>query len=141
MPIGKGGFHTISLYMDMYSEKVFGFKFTTYGSTATTISSLNKICQTYCMPKVFMADGGTHFSGHKVANWCAKHGSQYHQVAAYSPWVNGLLEGTNGKLLSQLKCLCAPNLGEDEWEKMTPFADLPENWPTFLNTAIEQLNK
>ena len=32
-------------------------------------------------------------------------------------------------------------IGEDEWEKMTSFADLPENWPIFLNTAIEQLNK
>ena len=52
------------------------------------------------MPEVFMADGGTHFSGHKVADWCVKHGSRYHQVAAYSPWVNGLLEGTNGTLLS-----------------------------------------
>ena len=55
--------------------------------------------------------------------------------------MNGLLEGTNGKLLSQLKRLCTPNLGEDEWEKMTSFADLPENWPMFLDTAIEQLNK
>ena len=61
MPIGKGGFHTIGLDMDVYSQKVFGFKFTTYGSTGTTISSLNKIRQTYCMPKVFMADGSTHF--------------------------------------------------------------------------------
>ena len=120
MPIGKGGFHTISLYMDVYSQKVFGFKFTTYGSTTMTILSLNKIRQTYRMPEVFMADGGTHISCHEVADWCAKHTSRYHQVAAYSPWVNGLLEGTNGKLLSWLKRLCAPNLGEDEWEKMTP---------------------
>ena len=141
MPIGKGGFHTIGLYMDVYSQKIFGFKFTTHGSTATTISSLDKIRQTYRMPKVFMADGGTHFSGHQVADWCTKHGSRYHQVAAYSPWVNGLLEGTNGKLLSQLKCLCAPNFGEDEWEKITSFGDLPGNWPAFFDTAIEQLNK
>ena len=141
MPIGKGGFHTIGLYMDMYSEKIFGFKFTTYGSTATTISSLDKIRQTYRTPEVFMADGGTHFSGHEVADWCMKHRSQYHQVTAYSPWVNGLLEGTNGKLLSQLKCLCTPNLVKDEWEKISFFGDLPGNWPTFFNTAIEQLNK
>ena len=55
--------------------------------------------------------------------------------------MNGLLEGTNGKLLSRLKRLCAPNFGEDEWEKITSFGDLPGNWPTFFDTAIEQLNK
>ena len=47
MPIGKGGFHTIGLYMDVYSQKIFGYKFTTYGSTATTIASLNCIRQMY----------------------------------------------------------------------------------------------
>lgn len=52
------------------------------------------------MPEVFMADGGTHFASHTVGEWCIKQGSQYHKVAAYSPWVNGLLEGTNRKLLS-----------------------------------------
>jgi len=103
MPVGIGGFHTIGLYMDVYSQKVFGFKFTGYGTTVTTISSLEKIRQLYQVPEVFMADGGTHFLGHAVAEWCENHGSRYQQVAAYSPWVNGLLEGTNGKLLSRLK--------------------------------------
>ena len=113
MPTGKGGFHTIRLYMDVYSQKVFGFQFTTYGTTTTTTASLEKIRQTYCVPEVFMADGGSRFSGCDIADWCEVHGSRYHQVTAYSPWVNGLLEGANGKLLSRLKCLCAPDLGED----------------------------
>jgi hypothetical protein len=55
MPLGKGGFHTIGLFMDVYSQKIFGFKFTTYGSTVTTIASLNRIRQMYRMPEVFMA--------------------------------------------------------------------------------------
>jgi len=140
MPLGKGGFHTIGLFMDVYSQKIFGFKFTTYGSTATTIRSLNRIRQTYRMPEVFMADGGSHFAGAAVGEWCIEHNSRYQQVAAYSPWVNGLLEGTNGKLLSRLKRLCAPNLGEDEWAKITKFEDLPGVWPDHFDTAIEQLN-
>jgi len=140
MPVGKGGFHTIGLFMDVYSQKIFGFKFTTYGSTATTIASLNRIRQMYRMPEVFMADGGSHFAGTAVGEWCLGHNSRYQQVAAYSPWVNGLLEGTNGKLLSRLKRLCAPNLGEDEWAKITKFEDLPAVWPDHFDTAIEHLN-
>jgi hypothetical protein len=140
MPVGRGGFHTIGLFMDVYSQKIFGFKYTSHGTTATTIASLNCICQLYCMPEVFMADRGSHFAGHAVRDWCDEHASHYHQVSAYSPWVNNLLEGTNGKLLSHLKCLCAPNLGEDEWAKITKFEDLPANWLTHFDTAIEQLN-
>ena len=140
MPMGKGGFHTIGLYMDVYSQKIFGRKFTTYGTTATTIALLNKIRHAYQMPEVFMADGGSHFMGHDVAEWCLEHGSRYEQVAAYSLWVNGLLECTNGILLSHLKRLCAPDLGEDEYAKITSFDNLPHNWPTHFDTAIEQLN-
>ena len=95
----------------------------------------------YHMPKVFMADGGTHFSSHEVADWCTKHGSWYHKATAYSLWVNGLLEGTNMKLLSWLKHLCTLKLSEDDWEKITSFGDLPGNWPMFVDTAVEQLNK
>ena len=141
MPVGKGGFHTIGLFMDVYSQKIFGFKFTTYGSTATTIASLNRIRRMYRMPEVFMADGGSHFAGAAVGEWCIEHNSRYQQVAAYSPWVNGLLEGTNGKLLSRLKRLCAPNLGEDEWAKITRFEDLPAVWPDHFDAAIEHLNQ
>lgn len=141
MPVGHGGFHTIGLFMDVYSQKIFGYKFTGYGTTATTIASLNRIRQTYRMPEVFMADGGSHFTGHAVGEWCQEHGSRYQQVTAYSPWVNGLLEGTNGKLLSHLKRLCAPDLGEDGWKLITSFDDLPSNWPLHFDTAIEQLNR
>ena len=87
-----------------------------------------------------MADSGSHFVGHDVAEWCAQHGSHYQQVAVYSLWVNGLLEGTNGKLLARLKCLCATNLGENEWANITSFKHLPATWPTHFNTTIEQLN-
>ena len=60
--IGKGGFHTVGLYMDVYSQKISRLKFTTYSTTGTTIGSLEKICQMYHTPDVFMADGGSHIS-------------------------------------------------------------------------------
>src|SRR6202034_2494208 len=88
----------------------------------------------------FMADGGLHFAGTVVGEWCIEYNSQYQQVAAYSPWVNGLLEGTNGKLLSRLKRLCAPNLGKDESVKITKFEDLPAVWPNHFDATIKHLN-
>jgi hypothetical protein len=126
--------------MDIYSQKIFGFKFTSYGTVGTTILSLNCIHQLYWMPEVFMADGGSHFTGHAVRDWCDEHVLHYQQVLAYSPWVNGLFEGTNGKLLSHLKHLCTPNLGEDKWAKIMKFKDLPANWPIHFDTAIKQRN-
>ena len=140
MLMRKGGFHTISLYMDVYSQKISSHKFTTYGTMATTIALLNEICCAYHMSEVFMADCGSHFMGHDVAKWCLEHGSRYEQVAAYSPWVNGLLEGTNGKPLSHLKRLCAPDLGEDEYAQMTSFKNLTHNWLTYFDMVIKQLN-
>jgi len=37
-------------------------------------------------------------------------------VPEYSPWVSGLVEGMNKILLERLKRLCAPDLGEDEYD-------------------------
>ncbi|KIM74692.1 hypothetical protein PILCRDRAFT_14247 [Piloderma croceum F 1598] len=68
-----------------------------------------------------MADGGSHFDCNE------------------SPWLNGLLEGSNGILLNALKRLCAPGLGEDEYEQMT-VKDIPNNWPDHLDAAIKHLN-
>lgn len=62
LPIGKGGFHTVGLYMDVYSQKISRLIFTTYSTTGTTIGSPEKICQMYHTPDVFMADRGSHIS-------------------------------------------------------------------------------
>ena len=43
----------------------------------------------------------------------------------------------NKILLGRLKRLCAPDLGEDEYDAM----DVPENWPTHLDEAIRYLNR
>ena len=81
----------------------------------------------YCSPDVFIVDSGSHSLGHDITDWCESHGSKYQQVAAYLPWVNGLLKGTNGELLSHLKRLCAQNLGEDEWVEVTSSDQLLSN--------------
>ena len=55
-----------------------------------------------------MADGGSHFNCVEVQEFCESIGMKLHIVAAYSSWLNGLLEGSNGILLNALKRLCTP---------------------------------
>jgi hypothetical protein len=86
-----------------------------------------------------MVDGSSHFDCDEVREYCKSIGTKLHIVAAYSPWLNGLLEGSNGILLNALKRLCAPGLSEDEYERMT-IKDIPSNWPDHLDAAIKHLN-
>ena len=64
-------------------------------------------------------------------------------VAAYSPWINRLVEGTNKILLHVLKRLCSPGHGEDDEdediEKLKE--DMPDKWPVFLEEAVTELNR
>jgi hypothetical protein len=86
-----------------------------------------------------MSDRGRHFNNAIVQEFCAKWNCKTHVVAAYSPWVNGLVEGTNKILLHILKRLCAPSLGEDDYEGLT-WDKLPLNWPNHLDDMITALN-
>ena len=99
MPPGKGGFHTIGLYLDTFIQHVWGFKFKTAGTGKTTVKSLDDIYGSFAPAEVFMSNSGKHFKNNEVQQCCEKWGSRHHVVAAYSPWINGLVEGTNKILL------------------------------------------
>lgn len=86
-----------------------------------------------------MADGGSHFNNKEVQEFCTSRNVKTLTVAAYSPWVNGLVEGTNKLLLHILKRLCAPDLDANPAD-LDPTATVPCNWPDHLDAAIEQLN-
>ena len=139
MPTGKGGFHTVGLYLDTFTQHVWGYKFKTAGTGKTTVKSLNDIYSGFAPAEVFMSDGGKHFKNNEVQQCCEKWGSRHHVVAAYSPWINGLVEGTNKILLYVLARLCAPEVGEDGWQT-TNWADLPKTWPDHFDEAIQILN-
>ena len=139
LPVGTGGFHTVGLYLDTYSQHVWGFKYKTAGSAKTTVSGLSSIFQNFAPSETFMSDGGKHFDNEEVRAFCGEWGTVMHVVAAYSPWVNGLVEGANKLLLHILKRLCSPNLGEDEYEAMT-VDNIPKAWPKHFDEAIRLLN-
>jgi hypothetical protein len=138
MPVGKGGFWKIGLFADVYSQRLFAFK-SKAAAGKNTVDSLRRISQMFTAPETFMADGGKHFNCVEVKNYCESIGCKLHVVAAYSPWINGLLEGSNGILLNALKQLCAPGLGEDDYAAMET-KDIPNNWPDHLNAGIKSLS-
>jgi hypothetical protein len=139
MPNGKGGYHTIGLYLDTYSQHVWAFKYKTAGSAKTTVDALSRVFQSFVPAETFMSDGGKHFDNNDVRDICKKWGTTTHIVPAYSPWINGLVEGTNKILLHVLKRLCAPELGEDEHEDNSA-ENTPRNWPEHLDEAIQIIN-
>lgn len=139
MPTGKGGYHTLGLYLDTFSQHLWVTKFKTAGTAKTTIDSLSVIFNNFAPAETFMTDGGKHFNNEAVKEYCAKWSCTHHVVAAYSPWINGLVEGTNKLLLHVLKRLCAPNVGEDNAEEEN-WDKLPRSWPDHLDEAVRALN-
>ena len=103
-------------------------------------------CTTFCdkfqcqlAPETFMTDGGRHFDNAEVEELCKRWGSKHHVVAAYSPWVNGLVEGANKILLYVLAHLCALEIGEDGWRMMV-WDNIPRSWPDHCDKAIQIMN-
>jgi hypothetical protein len=74
-----------------------------------------------------MADRGNHFNNDAVSVFCETRRCKLHTVAAYLPWINGLVEETNKLLLHVLKWLCAPEVGEDQDQEMT-WENMPKSW-------------
>ena len=139
LPKGVGGYHTVGLYLDTYSQHVWGFKHKVTSSAKTTQDGLEKVFQDFMPAEVFMTDGGPHFNNKAVREFCAKWGTETHVVSAYSPWVNGLVEGANKILLHILKRLCSPNLGEDDY-KAIEWENIPASWPKHFDNAIRIMN-
>jgi transposase InsO family protein len=139
LPKGKGGHSTVLLILDTCSQHVWGFAFKKDGTGKTTVESLEHVATENLPPEVFMTDGGSHFDCKEVREFCESMGIKTIVTSAYSPWVNGLVEGTNKLLLHVLKRVCAPGLGEDEYDAMT-VDKLPKTWPDHLQAAIQALN-
>ena len=140
MPLGTGGFHTTALLMDTFTRFRWGFKLKTKGTAKTTIAALQSICNAFNTPECLMVDGGSHFDCGPVRDFCAKETIELKIVSPYSPWIAGLIENGNSNLLSVLCKLCAPGLGEDDYNKMW-WEDLPKNWPLHFDHAVRLLNR
>jgi hypothetical protein len=122
--------------MDVYAQRVWVTKLKSAATGKTSRKSYGDICDLFTASETLMVDGGPEFDNKELREECAKRGTKLEICPAYSPWVNGLLEGTNAILLDRLKRMCAPDLGEDKYSTM----DLPANWPDHLEAAIYYIN-
>ena len=136
VPKGKGGFSKLGLWMDVYTQRVWVTKIKTLATGKTSWKSYSDICNLFTASETLMTDGGPEFDNEELRNECEKRGTKLQICPAYSPWVNGLLEGTNSILLNRLKRMCAPDLGEDEYGPM----DVPSNWPDHLDAVVRCIN-
>ena len=136
---GFRGHHSVGLYLDTYSQHVWGFKYKVTPSGKTTQDAIEKIFHKFAPAEVFMTDGGPHFNNNAVRESCAKWGTETHVVSAYSLWVNGLVEGANKILLHILKRLCSPNLGEDDYNT-AEWENIPTSWLKHFEEAIRIMN-
>ena len=136
MPKGKGGFTKLGLWMDVYAQRVWVTKLKTSATGKSSRKSYSDICDLFTASETLMTDGGPEFDNEELRMECVKRGTKLEICPAYSPWVNGLLEGTNAILLNRLKRMCAPDLGEDEYTNM----EVPSNWPDHLDDAIRCIN-
>ena len=129
----------MGLYLDTYSQHIFGYKYKMAGSVKTTVDSLDRTFHEFAPWETFMSNGGKHFDNKEVRELCKKWGTKTHIIPAYSPWVNGLIEGTNKLFLHILKQLCAPDLNSKEIDR-TPTDSIPETWPDHFDETVRILN-
>jgi hypothetical protein len=136
MPKGKGGFTKLGLWMDVYAQRVWVTKLKTSATGKSSRKSYGDICDLFTASETLMTDGGPEFDNDELRSECTRRGTKLQICPAYSPWVNGLLEGTNSILLNRLKRMCAPDLGENEYADI----DVPSNWPDHLEAAVRYIN-
>ena len=129
--------------MDTFTWHVWVDKYKKPPTSKTTTDSLGNIIWAFIALDVFMIDGGSHFDNEEVREFCAAHSTKTHVVAAYSLWINGLVEGTNKLLLHVLKRLCSREHGEDNEDKDIEKLkeDMLNKWPEFLDEAVTELNR
>jgi hypothetical protein len=70
LPKGKGGYSTLGVYLDTFSQHTWVFKYKMAGSAKTTMDSLNSIFNAFTSSETFMADGGKHFNNNTVRMLC-----------------------------------------------------------------------
>ena len=83
MPLGKGGYHTIGLYLDTFSQHIWAFKYKTAGTAKTMVDALGTITHHFVALEAFMTDGGSHFNNATVQKFCDTNRSQHHVMLSY----------------------------------------------------------
>lgn len=82
---------------------------------------LRKFVTIAAVPRRIVTDNGSHFANKEVAAVCEALGIVQSFVPVHAPWVNGLVERSNGLLVAQLRTLCR-DAGTNDWASLLPTA-------------------
>ena len=66
LPVGKGGYKTVGLYIDVHSGFLWQTKLTKAGTNKSTVTSLQHIFHGHAVPDTVMFDRGSHFDNSEV---------------------------------------------------------------------------
>ena len=83
MPTGKGGYHMLGLFLDIFSQHLWVTKFKNAGTAKTMVDSLTGIFNYFTAAETFMTNSGRHFNNDLVKMFCAKWSCTHYVVAAY----------------------------------------------------------
>ena len=78
-------------------------KLKTAATAKTSKKSYGDIYDLFTELETLMVDRGLEFDNNELREACTARGTKLEIFLVYSPWVNGLLEGTNTILLNKLK--------------------------------------
>jgi hypothetical protein len=78
MPVGKGGYHMIRLYLDTFSQYIWAFKYKMAETAKTIVDALSTISKMFISPEMFMSNGGFHFNNNVVQEFCDNSGCEHH---------------------------------------------------------------
>jgi hypothetical protein len=70
LPKGKGGYSMLGVYLAVFSQHTWVFKYKMAGSAKTMMNSLNSIFNAFMPSETFMTDGGKHFNNNTVRTLC-----------------------------------------------------------------------
>ena len=70
-------------------------KLKTAATSKSSKKSYGDICDLFTSSEMLMVDGGPEFDNKELKKKCSRRRTKLEVCPAYSPWVNGLIEGTN----------------------------------------------
>ncbi|GAA5852991.1 hypothetical protein JCM9279_003776 [Rhodotorula babjevae] len=126
---GARGYKSVLVIVDYFSRFTWAYKFKE-DTGRMTVSALTDLFDRFECPSVLLSDNGSHLNCKEVNTFCEERGVERRTTPTYLPNTNGLVERTNGLLLSALKRACAPTDADGPTQK----------WLDKLHSVIDQLN-
>jgi transposase InsO family protein len=135
LPRGIGGFSKALVFVDFFTQYIWGVILKRSGTGAFSANALRTICLQWQAPRRWLSDGGSHFKGPEMSTLLKDFNIEHEVTPAYSPHCNGLIENENKQILAVLGKECAADL---PGQAVAITSSWPKFWPKVLSLVNEQ---